>query len=138
MEEHLLLEGQISFEQRSQDKIHEYVFEDKDFTDVYWQQSSSDRYMKSQANTRKWLLRSRADAQHGQGAEGRAAIQQAIHCGIYKSMTTKSRNKDGKTVEVDEVCIAEGEDISMHVAELSYKHRAGCSSTAYDFKKDVV
>ena len=50
----------------------------------------------------------------------------------------RTRNKEGKIVEVETVGMAQGEDVQTHTAEVNYKHRGGCASTADALQKDLL
>ena len=81
--------------------------------------------MKSQGVKSKWILRSKADTEHGGGTAGRDAVQQAIDVGLYQARTYKATNKFGKLVDIEEVCINEGREASMRNTGFESKGRAG-------------
>ena len=101
------------------------LFANQSFQDCYWQQSVADKYVKSQGVKSKWILRSKADTEHGGGTAGRDAVQQAIDVGLYQARTYKAKDKHGKLVDIEEVCINEGREASMRNTGFESKGRAG-------------
>eukprot|EP00974_Lingulodinium_polyedra_P059139 5695922-Lingulodinium_polyedra.AAC.1 len=64
------------------------------------------------------MLRSKANAEHGGGQEGRDAVQAAIDAGLYASRMVERKGIFGKVMKLEEVCIpidktTEGHKISF-------------------------
>ena len=132
------LKGRDHAKNVAKQKFCQVLFADEEFTDAYWQESIVDKYVKSQSNKKKWVLRARANALHGVGEAGEHAVQVAIDTGIYPSRIHKKRDKHGVWQTIEEVAMTEGNEVDTHSAELIHKHRAGCASSSADFKNDAM
>ena len=87
-------------------KFTEVILRDVNFEDVYWQSEVTDSYSQKMGSEDIWILRAKADTQHGEKG-GHEAVQAAIDAGIYKSRMIKVKNKEGKLVQVEQVNISD-------------------------------
>ena len=83
------------------------ILSDAKFEDAYWQSEVSDTYNCKSGTNDTWVLRSKADWQHGGGSEGHKAVQDAIDCGRYQSRSYKGKSANGQTITIEEVNISE-------------------------------
>ena len=114
------------------------LFGDNSFQDCYWQQTVTDTYVKSHGGKGKWILRAKADTDHGGGDAGHKAVQDAIDCGKYFSREYKAKDKFGKICTIEEVCINEGVEMMMHHAGFENKSRAGGIGNEESFKNQMM
>ena len=84
------------------------MLQDTKYEDVYWLSEISDSCSHTIARNDVWMVRSKADTQHGGGGEaGKRAVQDLVDCGRYATRTIKAKGPDGRKIEIQEVNISE-------------------------------
>lgn len=75
------LKGRDRNKNAEKTKFTNLLLADVKFEDTYWQDETIDSYSHSHDRTGVWQLRSLVDTQHGGGADGRKAVDDAIAAG---------------------------------------------------------
>ena len=114
-------------------KFTEVILRDVNFEDVYWQSEVTDSFSKKIGSEDIWVLREKADTQHGERG-GHEAVQRAIDAGIYQSRIIKIKNPQGQMVSVEQVNIHEEKMSRTRDVVWKDKMRAGGQSSEQEFK----
>ena len=116
-------------------KFTDKLFADTLYEDCYWETVASDTYTTSGSTTGSWILRSKAETQHGGGEKGEKAIDDAIALGIYREHIDEIKDKKtGKKTRVSRIQVREEEEKETHDVKYGNKARAGGKISEEDFK----
>jgi len=106
------------------------------WTDAYWQASVEQGLKKSHEQKGEWILRAKAEAEHGGGEAGKRAIDMAVTAGIYaERFQLCGKDKNGKPVRISQICVKSEVESQKITKELKEKLRVGSSEvTSEDFQ----
>ena len=113
------------------------LFKDKgSWQDAYWQASFEEGHEQSEGTHKGWILRSKAEHDHGGGAVGKAAIDDAVAAGIYREkIVFNGKDATGRPIKVSKIQVVEEREDYSHKVKIQEKHRVGCNSSSADFGK---
>ena len=107
--------------------------------DCYWQASATSSHKISSGTDKTWVLRSKAETEHGGGAAGKAAIDDAVAAGIYRERTVfKGRDKDGRAISIQQIQQVVQTERAGHSFEIQEKHRVGGQSSGDAFNTALM
>ena len=74
------------------------------WTDSYWQASLVESHEKERSSEGCWMLRSKAEQDHGGPVAGKIAIDQAVLAGVYKErFIFAGKDAQGKPIRLSEI-----------------------------------
>ena len=85
-----------------------------------------------------WLLRSKAETQHGGGEKGAQAIDEAVAAGIYRERFTETKDPKTGQDQVSQIQVIEQEGTKMHDVSYRDKARAGGKINEDIFKDKAI
>lgn len=116
------------------------LFADKGkWEDSYWEAATEDTHAVTAGSSKTWILRSKAETEHGGGERGKQDIDNAVAAGIYQERTIfQGRDKEGKVISVKQIMLNEQHLHVNHTFSLTEKNRIGGQSSTDQFKEAVA
>ena len=69
-------------EQKSKEMLN-MLTKDSKFVDSTWPSTVEESFVRQHADGGRWMLKEKAEADHGAGSVGREAVQHALDAGVY-------------------------------------------------------
>ena len=103
------------------------LLRDPNFQDSYWELKVEDRYVSKCGTGGRWVMREKAEQEHGGGITGRTAIENGIKAGIFEERFIEC----GDGTQVSQVKIVEDyEETSREVSAAKKVRTSGAVTKA--------
>ena len=101
------------------------LLRDPNFQDSYWELKVEDRYVSKCGTGGRWVMREKAEQEHGGGITGRTAIENGIKAGIFEERFIEC----GDGTQVSQVKIVEDYEETSRSREVSAAKKARTGGT---------
>ena len=128
------LKGRDRAKNEKKQEFLQVLLKDPSYQDNYWQLSVMDRYTVRSATQGRWVMREKAEQEHGGGSTGRTAIDNGIKCGIFEEKFITG--SDG--TQISQVKMVEDTEDTAQTLDITRKTRTGQSMDAQGIKSAMA
>jgi hypothetical protein len=130
--------GRCTNKNKQKKAFMDALFSDRDYKSAYWSLDVSHTVEWSSKNVGRWILRAKAEQDHGGGVRGAEAIESAIAIGLYQVRSVAGKDSQGRPIEVQQVKVVEDEDALSTSNSIKENKQLGASLEVQDVQNDAL